>query len=69
MIRDCKMIAEKYKISFKFNSYFPIKTVDLMRGVIDCRRRWIANEYIDKIFEALWSRWLKLNDQELLIKF
>ena len=24
MIRDCKMVCEKHKISFKFNSYFPI---------------------------------------------
>ena len=34
MIRDCKMVCEKYKISFKFNSYFPIKTVNLMRGML-----------------------------------
>ena len=32
MIRDCKLIAEKNKIKFKFNSYFPIKTLSLMRG-------------------------------------
>ena len=31
MIRDCKLIAEKNKITFKFNSYFPIKTLNLMR--------------------------------------
>ena len=33
MIRDCKLIAEKNNIKFKFNSYFPIKSLDLMRGV------------------------------------
>ena len=33
MIRDCKMVAEKNKINFKFNSYFPIKSLNLMRGV------------------------------------
>ena len=33
MIRDCKMISEKYNQTFKFNSYFPIQTVNLMRGV------------------------------------
>ena len=32
MIRDCKLVAEKKKIKFKFNSYFPIKSVNLMRG-------------------------------------
>ena len=24
MIKDCKLIAEKFNIKFKFNSYFPI---------------------------------------------
>ena len=33
MVRDCKLIAEKNKIKFKFNSYFPIKSLNLMRGV------------------------------------
>ena len=27
MIKDCKLWAEKYKINFKFNVYFPIKTL------------------------------------------
>ena len=66
MIRDCKMVSNKYKISFKFNSYFPIKTVDLMRGVLIAEEDGIANEYIDKIFEALWVSGLNLNDQAII---
>ena len=34
MIRDCKLIAEKNNIKFKFNYYFPIRTLNLMRGVL-----------------------------------
>ena len=34
MIRDCKMFADKYKYDFKFNNYFPILTLNLMRSVI-----------------------------------
>ena len=68
MIRDCKMIAEKNKIVFKFNSYFPIKTVDLMRGVLIAEEDGLANEYIDKIFEALWISGLNLNDQAIVDK-
>ena len=68
MIRDCKMVSEKYKINFKFNSYFPIKTVDLMRGVIIAEEDGIANNYIDKIFEAMWVSGLNLNDQEVIDK-
>ena len=68
MIRDCKMVSDKYKISFKFNSYFPIKTVSLMRGVLIAEEDGVANEYIDKIFEALWISGLNLNDQTIIDK-
>ena len=68
MIRDCKMVCEKYKIPFKFNSYFPIKTVALMRGVLIAEEDGMANNYIDKIFEALWMSGLNLNDQQVIDK-
>ena len=68
MIRDCKMICDKYKISFKFNSYFPIKTVNLMRGVLIAEEDGIAYNYIDKIFEAMWISGFNLNDQEVIDK-
>ena len=68
MIRDCKMVCDKYKISFKFNSYFPIKTVNLMRGVLIAEEDGLANEYIDKIFEALWVSGFNLNDQSIIDK-
>ena len=34
MIKDTKLICEKKNIKFTFNSYFPIKTVNFMRGVL-----------------------------------
>ena len=68
MIRDCKMVCEKYKIHFKFNSYFPIKTVNLMRGVLIAEQDGIASNYIDKIFEAMWVSGLNLNDQPVIDK-
>jgi len=68
MIRDCKMVSEKHKISFKFNSYFPIKTTDLMRGVLIAEEDGISNNYIDKIFETMWVSGLNLNDQLVIDK-
>jgi 2-hydroxychromene-2-carboxylate isomerase len=68
MIRDCKMVCEKYKISFKFNSYFPIKTLALMRGVLIAEEDGIANKYIEKIFESIWVSGLNLNDQIIFDK-
>ena len=68
MIRDCKLIAEKKKIKFKFNSYFPIKTVNLMRGVFIAREDDFESYYIDKIFESIWKDGLNMNDQNIVEK-
>ena len=34
MVRDCKIVANKFNIKFKFNSKFPINSLDLMRGLL-----------------------------------
>ena len=68
MIRDCKMVAEKNKIKFKFNSYFPIRSLNLMRGVLVAEEDGIKDQYINKIFNAIWSAGLNLNDEEVLTK-
>tara|TARA_Y100001958_G_C21196757_1_gene523999 strand:+ start:441 stop:1028 length:588 start_codon:yes stop_codon:yes gene_type:complete len=68
MIRDCKMVAEKNKIKFKFNSYFPIQSLNLMRGVLVAEEDGIKDQYINKIFNAIWSDGLNLNDEEVIIK-
>ena len=68
MIRDCKLIAEKDKILFKFNSYFPIKTLNLMRGVFIAKDDGFESFYIDKIFEAIWKDGLNMNDISIVEK-
>ena len=68
MIRDCKMVSEKNKISFKFNSYFPIKTLNLMRGVFVAAEDGIKDLYIDKIFKAIWVDGINMNDDEVIEK-
>tara|TARA_B100000963_G_C22630685_1_gene674789 strand:+ start:3400 stop:3987 length:588 start_codon:yes stop_codon:yes gene_type:complete len=68
MIRDCKLIAEKNKIRFKFNSYFPIRSLNLMRGVIVAEEDNIKAYYIDNIFNAIWQDGLNLNDENIVQK-
>ena len=68
MIRDCKLIAEKNKIKFKFNSYFPIKSLNLMRGVFVAEEDNFKAYYIDKIFNAIWQDGLNMNDESIIIK-
>jgi len=68
MIRDCKMCAEKLNIKFKFNSFFPISSLNLMRGVLIAEKINKKKEYIDIFFDAYWKNDLNLNDEDLIYK-
>ena len=68
MIRDCKLIAEKNHIKFKFNSYFPIRSLNLMRGVIVAEEDNVKEYYIDSIFNAIWQDGLNMNDESIIHK-
>ena len=66
MIRDCKLIAEKNKIKFKFNSYFPIRSLNLMRGVFIAEEDNYKSYYIDSIFNSIWQDGLNMNDESII---
>ena len=68
MIRDCKLIAEKNNIKFKFNSYFPIRSLNLMRGVLVAEEDNIKNYYIENIFNTIWQDGLNMNDDIIIQK-
>jgi len=68
MVRDCKLIAERNNVKFKFNSYFPIKSLNLMRGVLVAEEDNIKNYYIDNIFNTVWQDGLNMNDEIIVQK-
>ncbi len=68
MIRDCKLIAEKNNVRFKFNSYFPIRSLNLMRGVLVAEEDNFMEYYIESIFNAIWQDGLNLNDENITKK-
>ncbi len=68
MIEDTKMVAEKKNIDFSFNSYFPIKTVNFMRGVLIAEDDNFEKIYIEKIFNAIWKDGLNMNDPIVIEK-
>ena len=68
MIRDCKLIAAKNGVKFKFNSYFPIRSLNLMRGVFVADEDNIKSYYIDNIFNTIWQDGLNMNDPIIVEK-
>ena len=68
MVRDCKLIAVRNNTKFKFNSYFPIKSLNLMRGVLVAEEDNIKSYYIDNIFNTIWQDGLNMNDEIIVQK-
>ena len=68
MIRDCKLIAQRNNVKFKFNSYFPIKSLNLMRGVLVAEEDNFKSQYIDNIFNNVWQDGLNMNDEIIVQK-
>ena len=68
MIKDCKLWSEKYGISFKFNNYFPIASLNLMRCVLIAKKKGFEKHFINKVFDAIWMHGLNLNDDMIYNK-
>jgi len=68
MIKDCKLWAEKNNILFKFNNYFPIITLSLMRCVLVAEKKEISNNFINNVFDAIWEDGLNMNDTNIVEK-
>ena len=68
MIQDTKLVANKKNIKFSFNSYFPIKTVNFMRGALIAKDDNYEKIYVEKIFDSIWRDGLNMNDNIIINK-
>ena len=68
MIKDCKLCAEKNNITFKFNNYFPILSLNLMRCALIAEKKGFAQNFINKVFDSIWKDGLNLNDEAIVKK-
>jgi 2-hydroxychromene-2-carboxylate isomerase len=62
MKRDCKLVANKNDIEFKWNDRFPINSINIMRGYLLVDDE-LKEEFLDKFFDAYWK-----NNKDLSIK-
>ena len=63
MQNDCELVAKKNNISFKWNSKFPINSLNIMRGYL-CIENSKKEEYLNSFFEAYWKEDLDLSNEE-----
>lgn len=64
MIQDLARYAQRYGVPFRFNPYFPINTLMLMRATTGVQlrqpERFVA--FVDALYRALWVDGRNLND-------
>ena len=53
-INDCNLVSEKNNIEFKWNSNFPINSLDIMRGYISISKNK-QEDYLNCFFDAYWK--------------
>ena len=65
MINDCLLIAKKNNFYFKWNSKFPINSLNIMRGylIVNSLNR---DQYIKTMFDAYWKDDLDISKEEIL---
>lgn len=66
MGEDLKRHAKLYGVEFKFNDFFPINTLYLMRGALASKSLNIFENYVKAIFEGIWVKNLNLGDTDIL---
>jgi 2-hydroxychromene-2-carboxylate isomerase len=63
MQNDCELVAKKNNINFKWNSKFPINSLNIMRGYL-CIENSKKEEYLNSFFEAYWKEDQDLSSEE-----
>ena len=66
MNNDLKKHAELYNVEFNSNSFFPINTLNLMRGAIAAQNMDIFQKYSEAIFTGIWVKDVNLGDISIL---
>ena len=66
MMNDCLLIAKKNNFDFKWNSKFPINSLNIMRGYFSINSS-NRDQYIKTMFDAYWKDDLDISKEEILI--
>ena len=66
MINDCLLIAKKNNFDFKWNTKFPLNSLNIMRGYLGVSSSNQA-QYIQIMFDAYWRDDLDISKEDILI--
>jgi len=63
---EIQRFIKKHSLTeFKFNPYFPINTIMLMRGALVAQRDGYLSNYVEAGLKAVWEDGLKMDDPQV----
>ena len=63
-----RFIAAHDLTRFRFNPYFPINTIALMRGFVAAQQMGVQQRYVDVNLEAMWEQERNMGDLEVALE-
>ena len=64
---ETQRFQQRHKITaFKFNPFFPVNTLNLMRGAVAAQSLGVFERYVDEIFRHMWADPKKMDDPQVL---
>ena len=66
--QDFPRFAKRYDVPMRFNPYFPINTLNLMRGAVAAQSEGVFDTYAHAVFDAMWQQALDLGQVDVVAK-
>jgi 2-hydroxychromene-2-carboxylate isomerase len=64
---ETERFLRRHRITaYKFNPFFPVNTLTLMRGAIAAQSLGVFERYVDEVFRHMWADPKKMDDPEVL---
>ena len=64
---ETERFVRKHAIThYRFNPFFPVNTLMIMRGAVAARTLGIFERYVDEVFRHMWAEPKKLDDPAVL---
>jgi 2-hydroxychromene-2-carboxylate isomerase len=65
--REMQRFIKRHQLdAYRRNPYFPVNTLQIMRGAVAARRLGVFDRYVDAVFAAMWEQGLKMDDPAVI---
>jgi 2-hydroxychromene-2-carboxylate isomerase len=61
-----RFLAQHGITDYRSNPYFPVNTLQIMRGAIVAQREGCFERYVDEVYRHMWSEPVKMDDPDVI---